>query len=67
MRGTDGLSEGKCVRPDVQKTFKIMPRLRSCHAGPNLVRKLVWVPLVHRLGREQERVVLSHLAWGAGS
>ena len=34
--------------------------------SPCLVCKLVWVPLVHRLGREQESVVLSHLAGGAG-
>ena len=60
-------AQRRAVRtPRCLKNIQIMLRKRSCHAGPCLVRELVWVPLVHRLRREQECVMLSHLAWGTG-
>ena len=57
---------GKVRTPRCLKNIQIMLCKRSCPPGPCLVRELVWVPLVHGLRREQECVVLSHVAWRAG-
>lgn len=50
-----------------EKHSKSRCAIAAAMAGPCLVRELVWVPLVHRLRREQKCVVFGHFAGGAGS